>query len=108
MPDQLSTPMAREAARLLGQRVHEARLERRWSQASLAERLGVTLTTVRKVERGDPSVKLGTAFEAAALLGVALFSADPGRRAAEIDRVSGRLALLPASARRAVVIDDDF
>lgn len=102
------TTVAREAARLLGQRIREARVERRWSQANLAERLGVTLMTVRKVETGDPSVRLGTAFEAAVLVGVPLFSEDPARRDAEAARVAGRLALLPARARPKVVIDDDF
>ena len=35
---------------------------------------------MRKVERGDPSVALGTAFEAATLVGVPLFHHDAARR----------------------------
>jgi len=102
------TTAAREAARLLGQRIREGRLERRWSQANLADRLGVTRVTVRKIETGDPTVKLGTVFEAAVLVGVPLFSEDPARRGAEVARVSGRLALLPSRARPKVSVDDDF
>lgn len=100
--------IAADACVLLGGRVREARLERRWSQRELGERLGVTLTTVRKVESGDPSVRLGTAFEAAALLGVPLFAAEPDRLSAEKRRVQERLVLLPQRARRPTKVDDAF
>ena len=50
-----------------------ARRERRWTLAELAERVGVSVVTIRKVERGDPTVALGTAFEAAVIAGVVLF-----------------------------------
>jgi transcriptional regulator with XRE-family HTH domain len=98
----------REAARLLGARVRIARLERRWSLQELAERVGVTRLTIHKVEQGDLSVKLGTALEAAALLGVALFDEDRSRRSLEAERLSDRLALLPAVARRRSDVDDAF
>ena len=84
-----------------------ARRERRWTLAELAERVGVSVVTMRKVERGDPSVALGTAFEAAALVGVALFHHDPERRSAEEEIVRSRLAVLPAAVR-ASAADDDF
>ena len=96
-----------EAARLLGSRVALARRERRWTLAELAERVGASVVTVRKVERGDPTVALGTALEAAALVGVELFHADPDRRTLEAEVVRARLAVLPASVRRGEV-DDDF
>ena len=100
-------PETMEAIRLLGDRVALARRERRWTLAELAERVGVSVVTVRKVERGDPSVALGTAFEAAALVGVVLFHHDPERRSAEGEVVRSRLAVLPASVR-ASDADDDF
>lgn len=93
---------------MLGQQVRLARKERRWTVKGLASRVGVTEVTMRKVERGDPTVALGTAFEAAALVGVPLFHDDPQRRALEFDRVDSRLAVLPISVRRRVVVDDDF
>lgn len=101
------SPPAREAARLLGQQVRLGRRERRWTVQDLAERVGVTEVTVRKVERGDPTVALGTAFEAAALVGVPLYD-DSRRRELEVERVAGRLAVLPAAVRRRASIDDDF
>jgi transcriptional regulator with XRE-family HTH domain len=94
----LSKP-AQEAARLLGSRVRLARNGRRLTVAELAERIGVSRVTVQKIERGDPTVALGTAFEAATLLGVTLFHEEPERRRLEADRVNDMLALLPASVR---------
>ena len=95
------------AIELLGGRVRLARKERRWTVVELAERVGVSPVTIRKVEHGDPTVALGTAFEAAVLTGVTLFDDDPGRRSLEADQVRHQLAVLPASIRRTPV-DDDF
>jgi DNA-binding XRE family transcriptional regulator len=55
--------------------------------AELAERVGVSEVTMLKVEHGDPGVRLGIAFEAAALVGVPLFDEGPSRRALEAARV---------------------
>ena len=96
-----------EAALLLGERIALARRERRWTLQELADRVGTTSVTLRKVERGDLSVGLGVAFEAAAVAGVPLFDADPAQRALERTRVGERLAVLPRTVRRREV-DDDF
>jgi len=74
----------------------------------LAERVGVTHVTMQKVERGSLTVALGTAFEAAAILGVPLFHQEDDRRALEAARVDDRLAVLPKLTRRPVHADDDF
>jgi transcriptional regulator with XRE-family HTH domain len=105
-PSPLS-PQTVAASRLLGARIQLARRERRWTLQELADRAGVTAVTMRKVERGDPSVRLGVAFEAATLTGVALFDPDPARRRLEAERVDDRLAVLPRLVRRKAV-DDDF
>jgi transcriptional regulator with XRE-family HTH domain len=97
-----------QAARLLGARVRLARRERRWTVEELAERVGVTHVTMRKVERGDLTVGLGVAFEAAAVLGVPLFHEDPARRTLEAGRVDDRLAVLPALVRKPTEVHDDF
>lgn len=91
---------------LLGTEIARARRERRWSQAELAERLGVSVGTVRAVETGRPSVTLGVALEAAHVLGVVLMGGSDAAaaRAAENRRV---LAVLPQRVRQASV-DDDF
>jgi transcriptional regulator with XRE-family HTH domain len=102
------SPITVQAARLLGARVRLARRERRWTLQELAERVGVTHVTMRKVERGDLTVGLGVAFEAAAVLGVPLFHQDPSRRTLETGRVDDRLAVLPALVRKPTEVDDDF
>lgn len=103
------SPQVVEAARLLGAQVRLARLERRWTLEELAERAGISHNTMRKVERGDLTVGLGPAFEAAALAGVPLFHADPERRHLEARDTEARLAVVPARARRpAREFDVDF
>lgn len=102
------SPLALEAARLLGGHVASARRERRWTLNELAERVGVTKTTMSKVERGDVTVGLGVAFEAAAILGVPLFSDDAGRRRVEAARIDDRLTVLPRAVRKTTQVDDDF
>jgi DNA-binding XRE family transcriptional regulator len=95
-----------EAASLLGARVREGRLARRWTQVELADRIGVSSDTVTKVERGNPTVALGIALEAARLVGVPLFSEDDIRVSMDRDLTAARLALLPARARTRQVTND--
>ena len=104
------SPYAAEAARLLGARIRFARRQRGWSQEDLAERVGVTARTIYKVERGDPTVRLGAAFESAALLGVSLFDPDVSRLTLDLDRVQARDALLsrPVGRHRTSDVRDDF
>lgn len=97
-----------EAAQLLGAEIRIGRLERRWTAHELAERVGVSVVTLRKIERGDPSVGLGFAFEAATLTGVQLFQDERPRIATELRRAGDRLAVLPSRARKPREIDDDF
>jgi transcriptional regulator with XRE-family HTH domain len=102
------SPVTVEAARLLGARVRLARRERRWTLQELAERVGVTRVTMRKVERGDLTVALGVAFEAATIVGVPLFHEDRARRSLERGRVDDRLAVLPQVVHKPAEVDDDF
>jgi len=100
--------LTQEAAALLGSRIRLGRRERRWTLEELAERVGIGVVTMRKIEQGDPNVRLGAAFEAASLTGVALFHEDPSRLALETSRVEDRLAVLPQSIRKPSKVDDDF
>lgn len=101
------SPVTLQAAKILGSSIRLARRERRWTVQSLAERVGVSLPTLLRIERGDPSVGLGVALEAATIVGVPLFDQDPSRRTMEEVRLDDRLALLPKSVRK-VRIDNDF
>jgi transcriptional regulator with XRE-family HTH domain len=102
------SPITLEATKLLGNQIRLARRERRWTTQDLAERIGVSLPTLLRIERGDPTVSLGAAFEGATILGVPLFDQDVSRRQMEAARVDDRLALLPRTVRKTVRIDNDF
>lgn len=97
------SPVALRAAQLLGNRIALSRRERRWTAAELAARVGVTEVTLRKVERGDMTVRFGVALEAAALCGVPLFDEDPERVRLEQRNVDDRLALLPRPFGRQLI-----
>jgi putative transcriptional regulator len=78
-------PRARAAARLVKNRLRVLRAERKWSQAELAERLGVSRQTVNAIETGryDPSLPL--AFGIARVFGKLIeevFEPDVMHRAA--------------------------
>jgi transcriptional regulator with XRE-family HTH domain len=102
------SPVTKEAARLLGSQIRLARIERRWPLQDLADRVGVSRVTMRRIERGDLTVGLGVAFEAASLVGVPLFDADPARRSLEAAHVEDRLAILPSRVIAPEDPDDDF
>jgi len=69
-----------------GQRLREARLRRRFTASLVAERADISRQTLTKVERGDPSVTLGTYVRVLVAVGlesdVALVAKDDvvGRR----------------------------
>jgi transcriptional regulator with XRE-family HTH domain len=103
------SPYTEEAARLLGAQIAAGRRERRWSALELADRLGINRETLRKIERGDPSVRLGTSFEAARLVGVPLFHETLDELRGETARRRDRLSLLPQRIRESnEPVDDDF
>lgn len=106
-PHSYSSP-ARDALAVLGLEIARARRERRWTAAELAERAGVSPTTLRKVEHGEPTVAIGIVFEVATLVGLPLFGADADGLAALRVRSSERLALLPERIRPTEPVDDDF
>lgn len=64
-------PRHRGQLAALGHRLRAARLRRKLTQAVLAERVGVTLPTLRKLEAGDPSASLATVVRVLQALGLA-------------------------------------
>lgn len=73
--------------------------------ASLAERVGVSAPTITKIERGSPSVAIGTVFEAARLVDVELFG---GHQEPAGQVVSNEPALLPQRGRTRRRASNDF
>jgi transcriptional regulator with XRE-family HTH domain len=68
MQPPLSLPITRAIAKL-GHDLSLARRRRHISQASLAERMGASLSTVRRMEKGDPRVPLHFLARALQVLG---------------------------------------
>ena len=103
------SPQTLDAARVLGLRIAEGRRRRRWTQAELCERAGVSKATLRNAERGEPTVAVGVMFELATLVGVELYGLPPGDLRNLVTREGDRLALLPSHVYpRQASIDDDF
>ena len=64
-------PARRRQLTALGLRLRAARLRRKLTQAMLAERVGVTVPTIRKLEDGDASTSLSVMLRALVVLGLA-------------------------------------
>ena len=71
---------ARRQIEALGARLRTARLRRSMTQEMLADRVGVSIPTISKLEAGDPRTSLATMLR---VLGVLGFSADLDSLAAE-------------------------
>jgi DNA-binding XRE family transcriptional regulator len=95
--------------KLLGTQIAIARRERRWTRDALIERVGISRQTLTSIEKGSPTVAIGTVFEVATLLGVPLFDRDTVRVGDLLTRSEQRLALLPARVHEPTPeVDDDF
>ena len=73
---------ARSALHELGINIQTARKKRRWRQKDLAERCLTTIPTIRKLEKGEPTVQLGILIQALSVLGMTSHAtelADPSR-----------------------------
>lgn len=57
MKHHLSPPLER-ALKRLGANISMARRRRRWSQQAMAEQIGASVSTVRRLENGEPGVAL--------------------------------------------------
>jgi transcriptional regulator with XRE-family HTH domain len=98
-----------QAMRLLGAQVRLARKQRGMTESELAERAGVARSTLQLIEKGNPKVEIGLAFEAAILAGVGLFAPEASTLAPLIEHVTDKIALLPHSIRRSPgTVRDDF
>jgi transcriptional regulator with XRE-family HTH domain len=79
----------------LGERLKLARLRRKLSNAVVAQRAGISRTSLYKVEAGDPGATMGTYLRVMAALGL---EADINGMAAD-DKVGRKLQDLALGAR---------
>jgi hypothetical protein len=92
--------VAREALRKLGDDLAIARVRRVESQRVWAQRLGVSVPTLIRLERGDPGVGLGILATALWMIGRAQALADVADAAS--DRGALEIEVREATRRRAV------
>ena len=52
------SPSAERALKRLGANISKARRRRQWSQEAMAQQIGASVSTVRRLESGDPGVAL--------------------------------------------------
>ncbi len=101
--------VTRQALSILGKLIRVGRSERGMTAQDLADRAGISRTTLYNIEKGAPGPEVGTVFEVAALVGIRLFGLDDRTLAMHDARLDEKLTLLPKrvrSSRRKV--DDDF
>ncbi len=64
-------PRVQRQIEALSQRLRAARMRRSMTQEVMAERVGVSIPTLAKLESGDPSTSLATVLRALTVLGLA-------------------------------------
>ncbi|MGI8913706.1 MAG: helix-turn-helix domain-containing protein [Chloroflexota bacterium] len=84
----------------LGERVLHARRQALLSQAQLAERVGLTRTSITNVERGHQKIQVHTLYAIASALGVRPETLLPTPTSANVVNVDDHLALPLPSAER--------
>lgn len=97
-----------QALKLFGTLLRAARIERKTTVASLAERVGISRDMLYRIEKGDPRCEIGVVFEMAVILGVPLFEPEAIALDRHVREAQDRLALLPKAvhAPRGEVKDD--
>lgn len=78
-------------------------------EQALAERLGISRTTLQKIESGNMTVAIGLVLEAAAILGIPLFIEENPSITKSIRNTTDKLSSLPKRIRnKTKKVKDDF
>lgn len=99
-----------EALSILGKLIRVSRAERKLTAQELADRAGISRTTLSNIEKGAPGPEIGIVFEVASIVGIRLFDYDERNTLkGQIARLDEKLTLLPKSVRHSPKqVDDDF
>lgn len=112
MPKSITRTWSRytkEATALLGKLIRSSRLEKHLTAQEVANRAGISRGLLQRIEKGDLKCEIGTVFEAAAIVGVALFESDEKGLARTKRQIDEKLTLLPKSIRKPTrKVRDDF
>jgi len=94
---------------MLGKLIRVGRVEQGLTAQDLANRAGISRTTLSTIEKGAPGPEIGIVFEVASLVGVHLFDYDERNLQMHTAHLNEKLTLLPKSVRhKAKEFDDDF
>ena len=93
---------------VLGKMIRVGRIDRGMAAQELADRAGISRTTLSAIERGAPGAEVGIVFEVAALVGVRLLYPDDTTARLHSAHLEDKLALLPKRVRQTTRVDDDF
>lgn len=100
---------AKQAAVLMGEQIRLGRKQHQWTEKSLAERAGISRTTLQKIENGEMSCAIGLVFEVAALVDVKLFESEPLPLSKHIEQTRDKITLLPQRIKtKKKAVYDDF
>lgn len=101
--------VTRQALTMLGKLIRIGRAERSLTAQDLADRAGISRTTLSNIEKGAPGPQIGIVFEVASIVGVRLFDYDERTLQMHNAHLDEKLTLLPKSVRHSVKeVDDDF
>ncbi len=101
--------VTRQALTMLGKLIRIGRTERSLTAQDLADRAGISRTTLSNIEKGAPGPQIGIVFEVASIVGVRLFDYDERTLQMHNAHLDEKLTLLPKSVRHSVKeVDDDF
>ena len=93
----------------MGEMILLHRKERKMTAQDLADRSGISRTTLYKIEKGDMKCEIGLVFEVAALVGVKLFETEVTAIDMLRESIENKIALLPSRIRKLKgPIDDEF
>jgi len=97
------------AIQLLGKLIKLRRRQACMTEAELAERVGISRTTLKKIEKGNPGVALGIAFEVATVLKIPLMGSNSKTINFDLDHIEAKLAVLPKRIHKKTEdVDDNF
>lgn len=98
-----------DGLRTLGVRIARARIRRGLRQRDLAEKAGIALMTLVRVEHGHPTTSIGAYFAAIWAMGLEREFADLLAPERDEEGVTLELARAPRRVRlRAAALSDDF
>jgi DNA-binding XRE family transcriptional regulator len=98
----------RSTLSLLANSIKVGRKARKMTQQDLAERIGISRSTLQRIEKGDPTCEIGSIFEAAAIVGIPLMG-DKIDKARLSTTMTSMLSVLPKRIQsRTVTVDDNF